>query len=305
MLVEVLLLNPDALRSGRVIAHLNCCMINPLPAYMMDIVQAARNQQTSRTIMEHNLSNLRHRMANTNRLLVNEMLSDSLGTPADTLVAYLDDLRYLEGRYSLVSYYLGVSDFTNAEAFLDSIDIQIRPKGAKLNELNEMRNYVDFLETLDGQGRNVAQLNPTEIGSLQAIANAKDAGTAGARAKNVLCFFYDICTPPPSSPKSNQVAERKPKPVLENLIKDANMVTISPNPADQFIQFGYQLLFEKEDTEMRVYDQLGRLVKTYAIGLNTSGIEVLDTRKYGQGVYIVEIVQEGKQVFSDKFIVQH
>jgi hypothetical protein len=86
---------------------------------------------------------------------------------------------------------------------------------------------------------------------------------------------------------------------------DFGQFKMYPNPANDFIQMEFQLLFEKEDTEMRVYDQLGRLVKTYTIGLNTSGVEVLDTRKYGQGVYIVEIVQEGKQVFSDKFIVQH
>ncbi len=56
---------------------------------------------------------------------------------------------------------------------------------------------------------------------------------------------------------------------------------------------------------MRVYDQLGRVVKTFKIGAATQGVEILDTRKFVAGLYIVEIVQDGKQVFSDKFIVQH
>jgi hypothetical protein len=43
-------------------------------------------------------------------------------------------------------------------------------------------------------------------------------------------------------------------------------------------------------------DQVGRVTK---------GLEILDTRNLVPGLYIVEIVQDGKQVFSDKFIVQH
>ena len=56
---------------------------------------------------------------------------------------------------------------------------------------------------------------------------------------------------------------------------------------------------------MNVYDQLGRKVSIYTIGTNTQGVEVLDTRKLVSGLYIVEIVQEGQHVSSEKFIVQH
>jgi hypothetical protein len=56
---------------------------------------------------------------------------------------------------------------------------------------------------------------------------------------------------------------------------------------------------------MHVYDELGRKVRSYTLGTNTIGVEILDTRKLVAGLYIVEIVQDGKQVFSDKFIVQH
>jgi hypothetical protein len=168
-----------------------------------------------------------------------------------------------------------------------------------------MRQFTNFLETIDVQGKNIAQLDSTQIDWLINMANDPEAGTAADRAENILCFFYDICSPPPSVPKSNGIAQRKPKPTAEELIRDLNKVVFAPNPADQYIQLEYELLFAKEHTEMRVYDQLGRLVTTYTIGMNTRGVEILDTRKMAQGVYIVEIVQNQKQVFSDKFIVQH
>ncbi len=80
---------------------------------------------------------------------------------------------------------------------------------------------------------------------------------------------------------------------------------VYPNPADQFVQLEFELLFSKVNTVMNVYDQLGRKVSTYTIGTNTQGVEVLDTRKLVSGLYIVEIVQEGQHVSSEKFIVQH
>jgi len=92
---------------------------------------------------------------------------------------------------------------------------------------------------------------------------------------------------------------------LEALIRAQNTISISPNPADQYIQLEYELLFSKRNTVMNIYDQLGRKVSTYTIGTNTQGVEILDTRKLVAGLYIVDVVQEGKQVISGKFIVQH
>src|SRR6056297_1288946 len=168
-----------------------------------------------------------------------------------------------------------------------------------------MRQFTTFLETINSQGKNIAQLDSTQIDWLVNLANDPESGTAGSRAENILCFFYAICSPPPSSPKSNKVKDLKPKPTLDELLQEQNIIGVSPNPADQYVQLEYNLLFAKNPTEMNVYDQLGRKVISYNIGLNTQGVEILDTRKLVQGLYIVEIVQEEKQISSKKFIVQH
>ena len=82
-------------------------------------------------------------------------------------------------------------------------------------------------------------------------------------------------------------------------------VTAKPNPADQYIELEYTLLFEKEDTFLKVWDAQGRQVETWHIGRSSRGLQLLDTRRLGTGIYIVELVQEGVQVFSGKFIVRH
>jgi hypothetical protein len=305
MLLEVSVLNPDALLNDKVIDHLKCCMVDPMPQYMIDIIEASKHVPTARTLLEHNLSNLRHGMAVKHRLIVDEMLRDSTGTHPDTLVEWLGDMRHIEGRYNLVSHYLGRGDYAMARATMDSLQSQIQLGGIKTKELNKMRQFTTFLENIHGQGKNIAQLDSVQVDYLITMANNPESGTAGARAENILCFFYEICSPPAPSPKSNIVSPRKPKPNLEELIKAQNTVAISPNPADQYVQLEYELLFSKQNTVMNIYDQLGRKVSSYTIGTNTQGVEILDTRKLVAGLYIVEIVQEGKQVFSDKFIVQH
>jgi len=305
MLLEVLVSNPDALQDGTVINHVKCCIADPMPQYMIDILYASRNLQTARTIIERNLSNLRHRMAARHRVVLQDILTDTVATHPDTIVDLLADLRHKEGRYMLITEYLNRGDYAAARTEMDSLQSQIQLGGKGTIEVNKMRQFTTFLENIDAQGKNFAQLDTAEISFLIDLANTKNSGTAGARAENILCFFYDICSPPPSSPKSNDNAPRKPKPTYQELVQAQNKVKFSPNPADEFIQLEYNLLFSKKNTEMHVYDQLGRKVTSYTLGLNTQGVEVLDTRKLTQGVYIVEIVQEGKQVFSDKFIVQH
>ena len=108
-----------------------------------------------------------------------------------------------------------------------------------------------------------------------------------------------------SQRKVRRLSDRREKPSLEELLREQNKITISPNPADQYVQLTYDLLFSKQETKMNIYDQLGRKVTTYTIGVNQRGVEILDTRKLVGGLYIAEIVQNGKQISSEKFIVQH
>ena len=154
-------------------------------------------------------------------------------------------------------------------------------------------------------GRSIAELDTAEVLYLKTIANKNKGGTAATRADNVLCFFYGICKPPPGYPKSAPGQQRKPKPPLEELLADQNHVTARPNSADQYIELEYNLLFEKENTFLKVWDGQGRQVETWHLGRSKQGLKLLDTRHLAGGVYITEVLQDGKQVFSDKFIVRH
>ena len=56
---------------------------------------------------------------------------------------------------------------------------------------------------------------------------------------------------------------------------------------------------------MNVFDIEGRKVQSRTIGDVNDAVIVLDTRELSPGVYILEIIQEDKQIFTEKFVVQH
>jgi hypothetical protein len=98
MLLEVLLANPDALRKGNLISHVQCCIANPFPSYMIDMLNAAQQGQTVRTLMEENLSTIHLDMANSHKRVVQHYLNDSLGFAPDVLLNWLKEMNTLEGR---------------------------------------------------------------------------------------------------------------------------------------------------------------------------------------------------------------
>ena len=130
-------------------------------------------------------------------------------------------------------------------------------------------------------------------------------GIASERAENILCFFYDQCEQPIGAPKNNTPKRKQPEKTLEEAIEDLNQVHVSPNPADLYIEFEFELLESSKENTLRIIDTQGRPVQIWNLGVENMGIRVLDTRKLPNGVYFYELVQEDTKLKSGKFIVQH
>ncbi|MCA1764070.1 MAG: hypothetical protein LC664_13920, partial [Flavobacteriales bacterium] len=185
MLLEVLLANPDALRSGTVISHVENNIANPLPQYMIDILyMAASTPQTVRTEMERNLSSLHQEMVSSHKLLVNHHLNDTVNAlHPDTLINWFSQIRNLSGRYQQIFAYTGVNQYANAFAVIDSIETNYKLSNEQHQELTNAEDFVTYLENLHTDGRNVAQITPSELPELERIANQVPGGIAAERAE--------------------------------------------------------------------------------------------------------------------------
>lgn len=153
--------------------------------------------------------------------------------------------------------------------------------------------------------RNTAQLTATEIAAVQTIATKTSGGVAAERAENILCFFYDYCLDDAGAPKNNTVKTERPKQTLDEALRDAVQMIVFPNPADFFLEFEYDLLLPSEQNVLRVYDVQGKPIDKIVLGEEPQGIKVLDTRDLSNGVYIYELLKDGEQVKSGKFVIQH
>ncbi|MFT6996920.1 MAG: hypothetical protein ACJAQ4_000665 [Cryomorphaceae bacterium] len=306
MLLEILLANPDVLTGGGVITFLQN-MVNPMPAYMIDIlILAATNPGTARSVTERTLSNLHLEMVRSHKKLVNHYMNDTLnGVHPDTLMRYFGSVRTLQGRYQQIYGYTTFGEYANAQVTIDSVRTNYRLSQEQQLELDNTEDFVDFLKSLNSAGRNTAQLNATEIAELQTIATKIPGGMAAERAENVLCFFYDYCLDDAGAPKNNTIKTKKPKQTLDEALRDAIQMTVSPNPADFFIEFEYDVLLPSTQNVIRIYDIQGKPVETISLGEDVRGIKVLDTRNLPNGVYIYELLKDNEQVKSGKFVIQH
>lgn len=304
MLLEVLVANPDGLTNGKVIQHIQCCIPSPLPYHMIEILEAANNLHTARTITERSLSGLHGKMLSIQRRVLSHYRHDSIPVHRDTLLHWHKQNRGLEGRYATAIEHLNRGEFVSAKTVLDSAEVNLMLKGKRQKALMEMRNLVNLLEDISLNSRSIAQLDSTEQATLLAIATQADAGKAGKRARNILCFFYDQCELAPAVPKNAEKPQKKKPRSLTALLNAENVINCYPNPAKDFFQVEYILDKPEENHVLSVHDVLGRKIHSNVLGEFQRGVEVFDTRNFLPGVYIIELSRNGNQVASEKFIKQ-
>src|SRR5690606_8927465 len=139
-------------------------------------------------------------------------------------IKYFSSVRSLTGRYQQIYAYSGLHRYAHAHAVLDSISLYYKLSNEQISELNNTEDFIEFLEAIHSDGRNIAQLTASEITALMLISEVKPGGAAAERAENILCFFYDRCADDFGAPKNNGVKLKKPRTTKETLEEALNVV---------------------------------------------------------------------------------
>lgn len=301
MLLEVLLANPDALRSGSVIKYMQYDLINPLPQYMIDMLYNAQDQSTLRTEMLLSLNDKFAEYTRYNRELSLYYLADSAYYNLDSAMYYMQDLKTPRGKYALAAAYASKGNYTSAVTEIDSIPYIKKLSEAQTDQYDAMKEFYSFLGTVHDDDRNIAQLEASEIQELQTMADNPTGGSAALRAQNILCFFYKICSDKTGNPKSMQITKKPAK----NPEMGENKLEVYPNPAGDYLTIHYNVLFAKPQTFIEIYGSTGVLVTRFECGRMKEGIKVWDTRNVIGGVYLVGFTQDGKTMETKKVVIQH
>ncbi|MBT8196824.1 MAG: T9SS type A sorting domain-containing protein [Bacteroidia bacterium] len=89
---------------------------------------------------------------------------------------------------------------------------------------------------------------------------------------------------------------------VEDIAKDATFSNASPNPANRFTAFTYDLKGNTQNFEIQVYNMLGSVVKTVQVP-QQRGALIINTAELENGVYFCSLVSEGKTYLTQKLLV--
>lgn len=298
MLLEILLANPDATRGEKFIKDLEESTQYTFPEYMLDYIRGSYNSRTLRTDMEGQLSTIHSELSNTRNWIKHLTKSKEERTYEDGLnVVKMGDEIY--SKVGLMDFYIENNEFIKADSVLNAVQSDEKYE----EDLGLIENFGDYINFRSNIGnRNLAQLDSTEISYLQTLA--KNKGRVAGYAQNILCFFYDICYEKELAfnepqTKSNIIPNSKTEE-LNNILYE---VKLFPNPAKDYTSIQWEIYDELNNAHYRIVDLNGRELLKGVLSDN-KGEQVIDTRKLGQGFYIIGIYNNNEMKVNRKLIVE-
>jgi parallel beta-helix repeat protein len=214
----------------------------------------------------------------------------------------LETLRFLftyRGHYtdylSIIETYLAENNFSEALATLAKM-YMFEISDEQVSELNGMETYINWLQQLENEKKNIYTLIDEDISYLINYVET-NTGRGVVFANNILCGLYGICIEEEGD-RSQNTGDRNNEEIL-NQSKSAQSVssefeksiTIVPNPTTGELQV---TSYELQVTSIEVFDVYGRAVSTHYSLLTTH--YSINISHLQAGLYFVKIVTEQGEV---------
>jgi hypothetical protein len=292
MELEICTANPDATKKEDFMKWLTTEAPYPLPDYMVDLIMASWDTKTFRTELESDMGEHHAAMSQAGYILLADMKSDTLSVPEDSVLARWQALPNYGARYGELTNLVQRGMYTEADALLNGLEDDHSMDAGREEERDRTLALIDLYRNVQASGRNLMQLDPGEVATLNTSFAQGHYDLPATWAQNLLCFGYGICTTPASPvqeqhTKSLMVGTSAPEP--------AQYLKLYPNPATSYVSFAYKVT-SADKAHIRITDALGREVDRLMIK-TAEGQLLWDTRRLPAGVYTVEL-------FVGKTIVQ-
>ena len=305
VLFEILLSNPDELKKDSLMYHLSH-KTNPLPQYMMNILDQVANGTTARTVMQNRMAAYRGKYTRAAGDIIRSLVNDTV-LDISELRGWLANMKDIYADRDIIATYVDEGDFTNALTLANMLPSLY---GLTSNDLDEHNDYVELLELyrdLYNDDRNIMQLDSTERAQVERIA-LQGSGYPQAMAQAVLYgtdwesyaenpFDCPTLTLPQGGQRGGYAF------TLEDLGKALGLsISVKPNPATTWAAVDYTLPAKLSKATITVSNALGVIVMSTELNGN-QGQKVLDLRGLADGVYLYtikcgEYVQTGKLVIA-------
>lgn len=304
VLFEILSSNPDELRNDTLISYLRN-MDNPLPDYMIGLLQQIASGITARTAMESQMAYYGQEYQRAAGDVVRSIANDSV-IDMNALVAWLGNMDELESDREIVSLYMEEGNFENALSLANMLPTLYNLSGDDLAEHNDYMALLTLYKKLFIDGRSIMQLDMLERALVEHTADYS-SGIPQAMAKAIMMeaygYRYSDC---PSG--VNLEYPVKGLGQMGAVFSDEDMdkamgfsVNVSPNPARTWVAIDYTLPIGASKAQIRIADIYGKSVATYSLH-GTESQKVLDLRDFVPGVYIYTVCC-GKLSHTGKLVI--
>jgi len=307
VLFEILLSNPEELKKDSLMDHLRN-KANPLPQYMMDILDQVANGSSARTVMENRLSAYRGTYTRAAGDIVRSLVNDTV-VDLTELRGWLASMEDIHADRDIIATYVDEGDFTSALALANMLPTLYGLAG---NDLTEHDDYVELLELyhdLYADGRNTMQLDSTErvqVGRIAEYGTGYPRSMAQAILHGTDWESYSdnpFDCPTLTLPEGDRGGKAGGYTFTqEDLSKAMGMsINVNPNPATTWTVVDFILPANATKATINVTNALGIAVFSSELNGN-QGQKVLDLRHLSDGVYVYT-VQCGEYVQTGKLVI--
>ncbi|MBK9417029.1 MAG: T9SS type A sorting domain-containing protein [Flavobacteriales bacterium] len=300
MKAEVCIANPDATQKEGFIKWLELEANEPMPAYLIAMIEASWETKTFRTDMELELADLHTAICQR----ATEMLYVEHQKPvlsAAQLRWIWQQVRTTAARYAEANVLLAQGNFAAARTVIQDMSVDKALKAPEIVEQQRMLSYISILETAAHAGRGAHELVPSEVNQLKALI-VEQYDRPANWVCNLLCLYYNDCRAPRTGGSIGGEKSLRPTGTSNEDIMQ-NVILIAPNPTQTWATVTYALLEEPINGRILVKDLFGRVVTTERMN-GSQGQVVIDTRSLSKGVYVVECTSGPEVLRSERLIVQ-
>jgi hypothetical protein len=301
MKAEVCIANPDATKKDGFLKWLQYDALFPMPEHLIASIEASWDQKTYRTSLENALAMHRSELVQSLNQVTEILTGDTVYDPTDSLQAVWQVLRSPGARYAEALLLMQQGQMNQAHAVVSAIpsEHELRPK--EMDERGRMLQVIDLMQAVKADDRDESHLTVAEQNNLAALVEGQ-LDRPSVWAQNLLCWFYERCTAPPSggdeTPKS---AKPQRRPLAD---ESTPMLAVQPNPATTWATFTITLDHEPKNAMVVVRDAQGRIMQQEVV--QSAEVQLVwDTRQLAQGLYSVELLEDGKRLETERLIVQH
>jgi len=297
VLLDILAANPDELKKADLMEYLEN-KEEPLPDYMIDILQELSHGSTYKTVLINQMSRYKRQYMKAANNILNSLLNDEQQNP-EAIRNWLDNIGGVNTDLQIAQSFIQEDNFIDAVALLELIPDLYDLQGDELNKYLDDKSVLLLQMDLKQSSRTLKDLNATELAQLESWA-INDNGKARAFARHTLETYYGntlfcdcIDRMQNKSSEVDLLEEEKVSPVS---------IEATPNPASHYVEFVYKLSEIDGKGEIIITDIHGKQVQSFSISYQ-EGVQAWDTREVPAGSYIFTLKTKYFEK-SGKLIIQ-